>query len=92
MAETVEVVAGAADGRSDALLITAVRAAYGVLYERHLTAARRMAAVWVSTHAERDDAVAEAFTRVLQALRSGGGPDALFRPYLFTTIRNTVIG
>lgn len=86
---------GAEDHRSDGALTQAVRrgdiAAYGVLYARHLGAARRVAATWAATHAEREDVIAEAFTRVLQTLRSGGGPDELFWPYLAATIRNTVI-
>jgi len=58
----VEVLAGAADERSDAVLIAAVRggdiAAYGVLYARHVGAARRFAALCTPTHAEREDMAA----------------------------------
>ena len=79
---------------SDAVLIAAVRCgdteAYGLLYERHLAAAKRAAAYLVSTSTEREDLVAEAFTRVLQALRAGRGPDQDFRPYLLVTMRNAV--
>ena len=81
--------------RSDEALATAVRggdvAAYGLLYARHFHAARRLTASLGITGAERDDLVAEAFTRVLRILRSGGGPGEDFRPYLLTTIRNTLI-
>jgi RNA polymerase sigma factor (sigma-70 family) len=83
------------DVPSDAALIEAVRggdiAAYGELYDRHRVAARRVAAAIASDDAERDDLIAEGFTRVLRILRSGGGPDEDFRPYLLTTIRNTMI-
>lgn len=79
----------------DAELIAAVRrgevAAYGVLYERHLVAARRAAGLGTATAAEREDLVAEGFARVLRVLRAGGGPEEGFRPYLLTTIRNTLI-
>ena len=37
-----------------------------------------------------DDLVAEAFAKVLDTLRSGGGPDLAFRAYLLTTLRNTL--
>lgn len=85
-----------AEDMDDVALIEAVRcgdvAAYGVLYERHRGAARRFAVALTATSAERDDVIAEAFTQVLRVLRAGGGPTEKFRPYLFTTMRNTVIG
>jgi RNA polymerase sigma factor (sigma-70 family) len=84
-----------ADAPDDAVLAAAVRngdvAAYGVLYARHFHAARRLTASLGINGAERDDLIAEAFTRVLRILRAGGGPDEDFRPYLLTTMRNTVI-
>ncbi len=80
---------------TDEALAAAVRdghmAAYGLLYARHFHAARRLTAALGITGTERDDLVAEAFTRVLRILRAGGGPGADFRPYLLTTIRNTLI-
>jgi RNA polymerase sigma factor (sigma-70 family) len=83
------------EGQSDAALIAAVRRgdtnAYGVLYERHLAAAKRAAAYLAATAAEREDLVAEAFTRVLQVLRSGRGPAQEFRPYLLVTMRHAAI-
>lgn len=83
------------DGPSDATLIAAVRrgdtGAYGLLYERHLGAAKRAAAYLVGTTAEREDLVAEAFTRVLQVLLSGRGPAQDFRPYLLVTMRHAAI-
>ncbi|WP_329048404.1 sigma-70 family RNA polymerase sigma factor [Amycolatopsis sp. NBC_01488] len=95
MTEVAPAVAGTADVPSDAVLIQAVRGgdndAYGQLYDRHLVAARRVAATIASGEAERDDLIAEGFTRVLRILQSGEGPDEEFRPYLLTTIRNTLI-
>ncbi|WP_225440356.1 sigma-70 family RNA polymerase sigma factor [Amycolatopsis eburnea] len=95
MTEVAPAVAGTVDGPSDAALIEAVRggdiAAFGRLYDRHLGAARRVAAAIAADEAERDDLIAEGFTRVLRILRSGEGPDEDFRPYLLTTIRNTMI-
>ena len=49
------------------------------------------AALIAADRAEREDLIAEGFTRVLRILRSGAGPDGDFRPYLLTTIRNTMI-
>ncbi|SFW79533.1 sigma-70 family RNA polymerase sigma factor [Amycolatopsis australiensis] len=93
--EVAPAVAGTTDVPSDAVLIRAVRggdiAAYGELYDRHLLAARRVAAAIASDEAERDDLIAEGFTRVLRILRSGEGPTEEFRPYLLATIRNTMI-
>ncbi|MDQ7808932.1 sigma-70 family RNA polymerase sigma factor [Amycolatopsis sp. A133] len=95
MTEVAPAVAGTTDVPSDAALIAAVRggdiAAYGELYDRHLAAARRVAAAIAADRAEREDLIAEGFTRVLRILRSGDGPDEDFRPYLLTTIRNTMI-
>ncbi|WP_410667520.1 RNA polymerase sigma factor [Amycolatopsis sp. cmx-4-68] len=95
MTEVAPAVAGTTDVPSDAVLIQAVRggdiAAYGDLYDRHLVAARRVAAAIAADAAEREDLIAEGFTRVLRILRSGEGPDEDFRPYLLTTIRNTMI-
>jgi RNA polymerase sigma factor (sigma-70 family) len=83
------------DRQSDAELIAAVRRgdseAYAVLYERHLYAAMRAASCFVHTPAEREDLVADAFTKVLRALREGGGPREEFRAYLLVTMRNTAI-
>ncbi|MFC5791877.1 sigma-70 family RNA polymerase sigma factor, partial [Agromyces tardus] len=61
--------------------------AYAELWQRHSDSGRTVARSWSSLDA--DDLVAEAFTRIYDAIRSGGGPKGAFRPYLFTTIRNT---
>jgi RNA polymerase sigma factor (sigma-70 family) len=75
---------------SDAELIAAVRAgddaAFGVLWSRHETPARRLARQ-IARPSEADDLVSESFYRVLRAIKSGGGPDAAFRPYLLSTMR-----
>lgn len=83
------------DLMSDADLITAVREgeteAFGVLYARHLHAAKRAASCLVTVAAEREDLVADAFLRVLRALLDGGGPNEEFRAYLLVTMRNAAI-
>ena len=80
---------------SDAELISACRsgdpAAYGVLYERHLAAALRLARQLTRSPADADDVVAETFARVLGAMRRGFGPSEAFRPYLLTALRRVVI-
>lgn len=79
--------------RDDARLIEAVRrgdtAAYGDLYARHVASARNLARQLSRTTAEADDLVSEAFIRVLQVLRTGGGPDSAIRAYLLTALRHT---
>lgn len=77
---------------SDAALIALVRdgdeVAFGRLYERHQSAARVVASQYAPRQADVDDLVAEAFTQIYRLLRQGDGPDAFFRAYLFTCIRN----
>ncbi|MBX6749318.1 MAG: sigma-70 family RNA polymerase sigma factor [Micromonosporaceae bacterium] len=81
-----------ADRVTDGELITAARAgdeqAYAELYRRHASAALRFARSLTGHAADADDLVAEAFTRVLAALRSGNGPAEAFRPYLLSALRN----
>ncbi len=81
------------DQSSDAELIAGVRAgesaAFGVLFERHGSAARRVAAMYSGVPTDVDDIVSEAFARVLKALQQGDGPDMAFRAYLFTVVRRT---
>jgi RNA polymerase sigma factor (sigma-70 family) len=76
----------------DPELIDAVRSgdveAYGLLYRRHAGAATTLARQLTGSRAEADDLVAEAFAKVLDMLRGGGGPDVAFRAYLLTTLRN----
>ena len=77
---------------TDADLIARVRRgdgdAYDQLYRRHAGPARSLARRLTGSPADADDLVAEAFLTVLAALRAGRGPDAAFRAYLFTTLRN----
>ncbi|WP_093587857.1 sigma-70 family RNA polymerase sigma factor [Lentzea waywayandensis] len=77
---------------SDADLIDAVRDGrveeYGKLYERHVRSANILAMQLSSSSSDADDLVAEAFAKVLAALRGGGGPGASFRPYLLTAVRH----
>ncbi|MDR6906799.1 RNA polymerase sigma factor (sigma-70 family) [Agromyces sp. 3263] len=63
------------------------RSAYGELWQRHSASARTVARSYSSL--DPDDLVAESFTRIYDAILAGGGPTGAFRPYLFTTIRNT---
>ncbi|KGM13176.1 hypothetical protein N869_11875, partial [Cellulomonas bogoriensis 69B4 = DSM 16987] len=88
-------ITGSWDLASDAELVTAVRSgdsvAYGVLYERHVAAARAVARQYSGCAADADDAVADAFSRVLVAIQQGGGPDAAFRAYLFTVLRRVAL-
>ena len=60
---------------------------YEELYVEHAPAARRLALSMVASDMA-DDIVAEAFARVLAAIRSGGGPSQTFRGYLLTAVRN----
>jgi len=57
------------------------------LYVEHAPAARGLALSMVPPDVA-DDIVAEAFARVLAAIRAGGGPDHAFRPYLLAAVRN----
>ncbi|WP_205471043.1 sigma-70 family RNA polymerase sigma factor [Nocardioides sp. SYSU D00038] len=78
------------DGPGDAELISAVRGgdvdAYGLLFARHVEAARRLGRQLVSG-GDVDDLVSEAFAKVLTVLQRGGGPDLAFRAYLLTAVR-----
>ena len=87
-----EEAAAPADQPADSNLLAAVRdgdtAAFGVLYYRHGDAAQRLARVLVRDPHDADDLVAEAFAKVLAALRRGRGPEAAFRAYLLTAVRH----
>ena len=61
---------------------------YEELYVEHAPVARRVALSMVPRDVA-DNIVAEAFTRVLGAIRAGGGPGLAFRAYLLTAVRNT---
>src|SRR4051794_22503543 len=80
------------EASDDAELLAAVRdgndAAFGELYRRHVGAGRAAARSLTRSAADADDAVAEAFARVLAVMRRGGGPEIAMRPYLMTVVRN----
>jgi RNA polymerase sigma factor (sigma-70 family) len=80
-------------GPSDAELIGSVRGgkldAYGELYERHVSAAYKLARQLTRSPSEADDLVSEAFAKMLATLRGGRGPDSAFRAYLLTALRHT---
>ncbi|WP_199423142.1 sigma-70 family RNA polymerase sigma factor [Actinotalea solisilvae] len=88
-------ISSAWDLSSDAELITAVRSgdasAFGVLYERHVGAARAVARQYSNRAADAEDAVSDAFSRVFSAIQGGGGPDVAFRAYLFTVLRRVAM-
>jgi RNA polymerase sigma factor (sigma-70 family) len=75
---------------TDAELILEVRAgdaaAYEELFRRHRDVALRYARR-LSDAQRGDDLVAEAFTKILDLLQRGKGPDLAFRAYLLTTVR-----
>lgn len=77
---------------SDTELISLTRAgdprAFAELWNRHHAAGRSFARTLCRFDA--DDVVAESFARIFRATRAGGGPQAGFRSYLFTSIRNLV--
>lgn len=81
--------------RSDAELLSATRAgsatAYSELWRRHYRAALVVARSFTATF-DPDDLVSESFARIYATIARGGGPTTGFRPYLFTTIRNTARG
>lgn len=81
------------EASSDPELIAGVRAgdtaAFGVLYERHVDAARKVASMYSNSPTDVEDVVSESFSRVLRALQRGDGPDLAFRAYLFTIVRRT---
>lgn len=76
---------------SDPVLLSRVRAgdsdAYALLFERHRAAATAFAG-GLAGHGQADDLVAEAFTKVLDALQRDLGPTVSFRSYLLTSIRS----
>lgn len=76
---------------SDTHLVMRTRAgddgAYAELWRRHASAGRAVARGFSSL--DSDDLVSESFVRIYEAIGKGRGPTGAFRPYLFTTIRNT---
>ena len=93
---TVPAIDGAADDDSgeiadDRELLRRVRsgedAAFAELFSRHAGVARGFALRYATDAAEADDIAAEAFFRVLQAVRRGSGPEDNVRGYLLTVVR-----
>ncbi|QIM18718.1 sigma-70 family RNA polymerase sigma factor [Leucobacter coleopterorum] len=77
----------------DAKLIELTRksdmAAYAALWERHATAALKVANSFSRTITP-DDLVSEAYVNILETINRGHGPTTDFRPYLLGTVRNIV--
>ncbi|HEX2575556.1 MAG TPA: sigma-70 family RNA polymerase sigma factor [Aquihabitans sp.] len=75
----------------DAALIDQVRhghaQAYATLWGRHRREAHGYARSLVP-HGDVDDVVAEAFAKVLSAIRTGRGPTDRFAPYLMVAVRS----
>ncbi|HSZ49133.1 MAG TPA: sigma-70 family RNA polymerase sigma factor [Streptosporangiaceae bacterium] len=88
--------ASGARAPEDAKLLNLVRtgdtSAFGVLYQRHVEAVRRLARELVGSPAEADHLVAETFGLVHEVTRRGGGPTDAFRPYVLTALRRTAAG
>lgn len=77
----------------DANLLAMVRAgdddAYATLWRRYRSVAVAVAFQTTRTF-DPEDVAAEAFVRVLTAIRGGGGPAIAFRAYLIVTVKNVV--
>lgn len=75
----------------DVDLLRLVRAghddAFAELFARHATAVRGFAVRCCTESSDAEDLAAEAFFRVLQAVRRGAGPDDNVRAYLLTVVR-----
>lgn len=64
------------------------RHAYGVLYERYVAGARRVARAVLRSNTDVDDAVAEGFAAAFAAIRRGKGPRDCFGPYIKSCVRH----
>ncbi|HVV20604.1 MAG TPA: sigma-70 family RNA polymerase sigma factor, partial [Pseudonocardiaceae bacterium] len=84
-------VAAGLAAEDDVELLRLVRAghdaAFGELFTRHAAAVRGFAMRCCTDVADAEDMAAEAFFRVLQAVRRGAGPDGNVRAYLLTVVR-----
>ncbi|TDV50904.1 sigma-70 family RNA polymerase sigma factor [Actinophytocola oryzae] len=80
-----------APGDGDRTLLERLRAgedaAFGELFSRHSAAVLRLALSMTTDRSEADDLTAEAFFRVLQAIRRGAGPVDNVRGYLLIVVR-----
>lgn len=76
---------------SDAELIADARdgdaTSYGLLFERHALAARRLAGHMLADSAEAENVVSEAFVRTLATITNGDGPSEAFRLHLLAMVR-----
>ena len=92
MSDQLEPGVGSADGASDADLVLRSRSgdadAFGELWSRHYRSGIA-AARGITSTIDPDDLVQEAYTKIFQTVKRGGGPTGSFRAYLFTAIRNT---
>ncbi|MGW7006248.1 sigma-70 family RNA polymerase sigma factor [Streptomyces sp. NPDC054933] len=82
------------DSLSDAELTAFLKndksdAALDELYRRHHSAVLSYARTCCRDPHTAEDLTSEAFARTLQAVRSGNGPEAAWRPYLLTIVRRT---
>jgi RNA polymerase sigma factor (sigma-70 family) len=79
------------ESSQDRELLVALRAgedaAFGKLFSRHADAVRRLARSLATDRADAEDLTAEAFFRVLQAIRRGSGPNDNVRSYLLIVTR-----
>ncbi|MGO1839643.1 MAG: sigma-70 family RNA polymerase sigma factor [Candidatus Microbacterium stercoravium] len=77
---------------SDADLVMRSRSgdttAFGELWSRHYRSGI-VAASSLTSSISAEDLVLEAYAKIFQTIRRGGGPTGAFRAYLFTTIRTT---
>ena len=76
---------------ADAPLLSMARAgdseAFGIVYERHVAAARQLSYQLAAAPRDADDIVADAFGRMLDVVQRGGGPQTAVRPYVLTAVR-----
>jgi RNA polymerase sigma factor (sigma-70 family) len=67
-------------------------AAFDELYRRHAPSAWRLSLAVTRDVHDAADVMADGFAKVFTAIRAGRySPDAPFRPYLLTTVRNTAV-
>lgn len=76
-----------ADPKIMAMVRDGDRAAFDVLFQRHVAAAQFVARAQTDNIGDADDVVSEAFASIFQALTEGKGPDEFFRSYLLTAVR-----
>lgn len=83
-------------GVPDDALLTRARdgdtEAFEVLYHRHHRTARRAAHRYSPRNPLAEDAVQEAFLRILRATQQGAGPRREFAGYVATTVRHVLAG